>query len=128
MFEWPRLPYSKHWHDTPSPQRGVLLLRNEEDTIMYDEMITAFPEPAPYGEVLLIYPEPVYVEPEVWIGAYAPIYAEPVYDPYAPIHIEPVYDPYAPIYVEPVYDPYAPIYVEPVYDAYAPIYGEPVYL
>ncbi len=55
---------------------------------MYGEVIMAFPEPASYGGVLVTYPEPVYAEPEVWIGPYAPIYVEPVYDPYAPIYVE----------------------------------------
>ncbi len=93
---------------------------------MYAELIMVFPEPASYGGVLVTYPEPLYAEPEIWIGPYAPIYVEPAYDPYTPIYVEPAYDPYAPIYIEPIYDAYAPIYGEPVYDPYAPIYVEPL--
>ncbi len=58
---------------------------------MYGEVIMAFPEPGPHGEVLVTYPGRVYAEPEVCIGPYAPIYVEPVYDSYAPIYGEPIY-------------------------------------
>jgi hypothetical protein len=110
------------------PPNRVFLTLDEEDAHMYDDVVAVFPEPAPYGEVYVTSPEPIYAEPEIWIDPYAPVYIEPVYDTYAPIYVAPIDDPYAPIYVEPVDELYAPLYVEPVYDQYFPIYVESLYV
>jgi len=45
-----------------------------------------------YGEVIVVFPEPAYYEPEAWIDPYAPAaHAGPAYDDlYAPAaHAEP---------------------------------------